>query len=61
MVLIRRLRIFFEKNWDNGVLTLFSRKVELNEDLIADVTGMSTDGKKIFRDRVFSDEAIVKF
>lgn len=51
----------FEKKWKNGELTLFGRKVEINENLIAEVSGMSTDGHIFFRDRVFSDEVVIKF
>lgn len=51
----------FEKNWNNGNLTLFGRNVELNENLIAKVIGLSTDGKKFFRHRVFSDDVVIRF
>lgn len=51
----------FVKNWNNGNLTLFGRNVELNENVIADVTGLSTKGNKFFRDRNFSDEAVIRF
>lgn len=37
------------------------RKVIINEDLIGEVTSLSTEGMKLFHDRKISDEAVVKF
>lgn len=34
----------FKRNWDNGELTLYGRKVKLDENLIAKVTDLSAEG-----------------
>lgn len=49
----------FVKNWNKDNLTLFGRKVELSENLIVEVMGLSTKGKKLFKDRDFYDEAMI--
>lgn len=40
---------------------LFGRKVIVDENLIAEITGLLMDGIKFYRDRKFFDAAVIKF
>lgn len=40
---------------------LFGRNVKLSEDLIGEITGLSTEGVKFYRDWRFFDEVVIKF
>lgn len=51
----------FAKGWEDGEIILFGRKVAINEQLIAEVTGLPMDGIKFYRDRKLSDQVVLKF
>lgn len=54
------MRHFVKKLKEEGII-LFGGKVIINEGLIGEVTGLSIEGMKFFRDRKISDEAVMKF
>lgn len=49
---------YFEKHWRDGTIILHGRKVTMDEKLIADVTSLSTDDMKYYRDKNYIDTAL---
>lgn len=48
----------FKKNWKDGKITIGGRKVEIDEGVIAEVTGMPMGGKKFYIDRKLTQASI---
>lgn len=47
----------FAKSWSNNRATLFGEIWQIDENLIAEVTGLKTEGTKFYRDRKYAAEA----
>lgn len=51
----------FVKGWNKGVLTAFGVEFQVNETLVANVTGLDMKGMKCYRDRKLGEEDIAAF
>lgn len=51
----------FAKAWNNRVLKLGGTKFDVNEDFIANITGLLMEGKKVYRDKNESKAAMKTF
>lgn len=49
------------KNYNKGFVSFFSRDFKINEDLIAEITGLSIDATQIYKDRKFSENVVKLF
>lgn len=52
---------FFCKNWRKGMLKMGDHTIEIDEDLIAQATGLRMEGYNFYRDKKVSKEAIDKY
>lgn len=52
---------YFIKNWKNGKLLIGSHMMNVDEEVIAEATGMTIKGMKFYRDRGISDKVVDKF
>lgn len=51
----------FYKKWKKGMLKMGDQMVEIDEDLIAQATGLTREGCNFYRDRKVSKEAIERY
>lgn len=49
--------LHFIKNWKNGKILVGTQMMMVDEDIIAEATGMVKDGIKFYKDRSVSDKA----
>lgn len=51
----------FARGWNDGKINLFGRTMVVDENLIAEITSLPTQGLKFYKDRKYSDSAVKKF
>lgn len=51
----------FARSWSNNRVTLFGEIWQIDENLVAEVTGLQTEGSKFYRDRKYAAEAFKNF
>lgn len=49
------LKLRLKKVLLKGFVNLFGRDIAINEDLIAEITGLSTDGAKFYKEKIFRE------
>lgn len=51
----------FIKTWKSGKILVGTQRMQVDEDVIAEATGMVKDGMKFYRDRSVSNKSVDRF